>query len=245
MTAEQSLREIPSLSHELVESLLNYLPRSPFFVKDEALRYVAVNQAMLDLCGINGRADIIGKTARDFFPEALWRRYETLDRQVMRTRRPITDQLDLSVSTRGDPIWILFGRWPVLDAQGEVRGVAAISRNLEAPDRGHPGAARLAPVVEHIKANLAAPLDVSELARRAGVSVSQLERDFLGLFGISPRGYLTKIRFEQALTMLQAGEPIVEIAHACGYADQSAFTRRFRAAVGMSPTEYKRALGLK
>jgi len=36
------------------------------------------------------------------------------------------------------------------------------------------------------------------------------------------------------------GGPIVNVAHACGFADQSAFTRRFRATIGMSPSEYRR-----
>jgi AraC-like DNA-binding protein len=36
---------------------------------------------------------------------------------------------------------------------------------------------------------------------------------------------------------------IAEIAHACGYADHSAFTRQFRATTGLSPSELRRSLG--
>lgn len=90
---------------------------------------------------------------------------------------------------------------------------------------------------------LRAPLDIASLARDVGISVSQLERDFVHLFGLPPRRYLTKIRFEAAVEMLRMGKPIGEIAYACGYEDQSAFTRRFRMAFGVSPSEYRKTFG--
>ena len=78
-------------------------------------------------------------------------------------------------------------------------------------------------------------------ARRAGVSVSQLERDFMALFGVPPRRYLAKVRLDAALEMLLTDAPLADIAQACGYADQSAFGRRFQAALGMSPSRYRHA----
>ena len=56
------------------------------------------------------------------------------------------------------------------------------------------------------------------------------------------RRYVAKVRFEAALDLLRSGRPVTEVAHACGYADQSAFTRRFRASIGMSPSEYRRSI---
>jgi AraC-like DNA-binding protein len=229
------------LSLTLVEQLLDHLPRAPFFIKDSALRYVSANQSMLDLCGVLTHADFIGRTARDYFPEGMTSRYERMDRQVMRTRRPIRDQLDLSVRIRGAPVWLLFGRWPVIAARDNVIGVAAIARVLDAPDRRHPIYERLAVAIDYVHSNFRSALDVADLARRAGVSVSQLERDFINLFGLPPRRYLTKVRIETALDLLERSEDaIVGIAHACGYSDQSAFTRRFQASVGMSPSAYRR-----
>ena len=34
---------------------------------------------------------------------------------------------------------------------------------------------------------------------------------------------------------------VAEVAHACGYSDHSAFTRQFRATVGLTPREFRRA----
>lgn len=239
MTASTSARD-GRLALCLVESLFDHLPRSPFFVKDCALRYVGANKAMLALCGVRDRGQLVGRTAGDFFPEPTRMRYEALDRRVMSTRTPITDQLDLSVRARGRPIWLLFARWPVLTATDEVAGVAAIARNLDAPDRRHPNYDRLAQIVEYMQANLHERLAIADLARQSRISPSQLKRDFVGLFGVAPQRYLTKIRLDAALTMLKGDEPIADIAQACGYADQSAFTRRFKHALGISPSEYRR-----
>lgn len=227
-------------SLDLSESLLESLPRTPFFVKDQALRYVRANSAMLDLCGAASRAELVGKTERELFPEPVRARNEALDRHVMRTVKPVKDRLDLCVRVQAPPVWLLSGRWPVIGAGGEVVGVAGIARILET-ERRQPAYERLAVALDYLNANFAAPFDIAEMARRAGVSSCQLKRDFAGVFGVPPRRYLTKIRLEAALDRLAAGGPIVDVAHACGYPDQSAFTRRFRAAVGMSPSAYRHA----
>jgi PAS domain S-box-containing protein len=224
----------------LVQSLFDHLPRCPFFVKDRALKYIGANEAMLALCGVRERSELIGRSACDFFPAAVCERYEALDRQVLRTGSPIRDQLDLSIRTRGSPVWLLFARWPVSENTGEVVGVAGVARNLDAPDRRHPNYERLAKIVEYMQSAFHKPLEIADLARQASVSPSQLKRDFVGLFGVSPQRYLTKVRIEAALKMLQGEASIVQVAHACGYADQSAFTRRFKLALGMSPSDYRR-----
>ncbi|MBL8531389.1 MAG: AraC family transcriptional regulator [Hyphomonadaceae bacterium] len=229
-----------ALPLEVVESLLNHLPRAPFFVKDKSLRFISANAAMLELCGVANRADFIGKTSRDFFAPAAWPRYEAMDRFVMRSGRPIRDQLQMVAPLGAAPAWLLFSKWPVLGARGEVSGIAAMARKLERPNKRHPTYQRLAVAIEHIQASPHAPVDVGDLARRSGVSVSQFERDFVKLLGVSPRRYATRVRIDAALTLLRGPDPIAQIAHACGYADQSAFTRRFKLAVGMTPGDYRR-----
>jgi transcriptional regulator GlxA family with amidase domain len=239
LPAEAGEAPIGSLGLGLVETMLDQLPRAIFFVKDRSLRYVSASRTLLDVCGVQNHAELVGKTARDFFPHAIRSRDEALEQQVMRTQRPLKDRLDFVPRASGAAVWLLLGRWPVIEARRTI-GILAIGQMLEEPDRRHPSYERLATVVEHMRAHFGSPLDVASLARGVGISVSQLERDFTGLFGLSPRRYLTKIRFEAALDMLRRGSPIGEIAHACGYEDQSAFTRRFRMAFGMSPSEYRR-----
>ena len=158
----------------------------------------------------------------------------------MRTLRPLRDQLDMVQRLRGAPVWHLYACWPVINPERDVVGVACISRLLDGAERRQPTYERLATAIGYVQANLGGAIEISDLARGAGVSVSQFERDFVNVMGVSPRRYITKVRIEAAMDMLRGEGAIVEIAHACGYSDQSAFTRRFRASVGLSPSEYRR-----
>jgi len=235
------LHNLQNCPLELIETLLDHLPDAPFFIKDKQHLFVAANEAMLRLCGVRNRAELLGRTSRDFFRAPSSQRFEDLDRQVIRSRRPITDRLDLVFAPTG-PVWLLFGRWPVIDTQGDVVGVAAIARRLRTPDRREPAYERLAEAVTQMRENFHQPLRLATLARRVRISLSQFERDFLSLFGVSPSRYLTKLRIEAAMALLASDQPIAVIAQECGYVDQSAFTRRFSAAVGMTPSQYRKSL---
>jgi AraC-like DNA-binding protein len=50
---------------------------------------------------------------------------------------------------------------------------------------------------------------------------------------------IIKTRLEAASRMLAGDSSVSDIAQACGYADHSAFTRQFRATVGVTPSEYR------
>lgn len=226
-----------------VESFFDHLPGVLFFTKDASLRYTSASAAMVELCGVRRRDDVIGRRAADFFAEPGAQRYEAADRRVIQTGRPYTNQLDYSVRLRGRPVWLLLSRWPML-AGGQAVGVATVARCLDASPQRQATYARVAAALAYLHANIAT-FEYQECADRAGVSLSQLQRDFLQLFGVSPRAYLNKARLNIALEMLAERRPIVEIALACGYADQSAFTRWFRGATGASPMQYRRARAIR
>ena len=80
------------------------------------------------------------------------------------------------------------------------------------------------------------------LARGAGLSVYQFDKRMQRIFGITAGQLIQKTRIEAALQRLRGADgSIADIALACGYSDQSAFTRKFREAVGLSPSEYRRS----
>ena len=237
---ESSIETPEGLTPDCLTALLDHVPQTPFYIKDAALRFVSVNAAMVDLCGARSQAEVLGKSARGFFPEVVTHRHESQDRLAMRTRKACADQLDLCFRLRGKPVWLLIRRRPVIDTANKTIGVAAIARKLDAPDRRHPTYERLAFVIDYIHGNFRSPMDICTLALRCGISASQLNRDFVSLLGLPPRRYLTKVRFEAALDLLESGASIVDVAHACGYADQSAFARSFRYNVGMAPSDYRR-----
>jgi len=231
---------------ELIETLFEQLPASPFFIKDRDLRYVAANQAMADLCGVARARDIYGKRVGDFFPADLAQSYEMLDRQVISSGRAITDVLHRSVKAGSEHAWLLFARVPVRDSEGNSLGVAATSRRLPSGLVSEAGYDGLRRATDRLRAEFDRPLRLEQLAQLAGTSASQLERNFRKIFMTSPRAFLHRIRIQEARRLLEETDArISAVAQECGFADQSAFTRSFVTSVGATPTQYRRRYRLK
>lgn len=47
----------------------------------------------------------------------------------------------------------------------------------------------------------------------------------------------------RSIAACRSRDPIALIASKCGYSDQSAFPRKFREAMGLSPAEYRKTFG--
>jgi AraC-like DNA-binding protein len=97
----------------------------------------------------------------------------------------------------------------------------------------------VAQVVERLQRDYAQPLRIGALARAAGLSVAQLERVVAQLYRLTPRQVLARARLDAAIALLAGDASIAEIAHACGYADHSAFTRQFRQSTGLTPRAWR------
>jgi AraC-like DNA-binding protein len=70
--------------------------------------------------------------------------------------------------------------------------------------------------------------------------MDRFERLVKQVFHLTPRQLLTKTRIDAASRLLQeGGASVAEIAHRCGYSDHSAFTRQFKATVGIAPVAFR------
>jgi AraC-like DNA-binding protein len=83
---------------------------------------------------------------------------------------------------------------------------------------------------------------LAELAGVAGLSRFELVRRFGAQVGLTPHAFQTNLRIGRARALLAAGRPPAEVAAECGFADQAHLTRTFRAAVGVTPGRYARAV---
>jgi AraC-like DNA-binding protein len=84
-------------------------------------------------------------------------------------------------------------------------------------------------------------VSLDELAGVARLSRFHLLRTFAAQVGLPPHAYQVRIRIERACLMLHAGTPPSAAAIASGFADQSHFTRHFRAVTGVTPGAYARS----
>ncbi len=115
---------------------------------------------------------------------------------------------------------------------GEGRRVAAVPRDRVA----------IADALALIHDEHTRSLTLEDLGRVSGLTAFQLIRLFKRVTGLTPHGYLTQVRLGVAARQLERGVTPVETALAVGFYDQSALTRHFKQAYGLTPARYARAM---
>jgi AraC-like DNA-binding protein len=93
-------------------------------------------------------------------------------------------------------------------------------------------------VTDHVKRHLAEPLPLQTLAALAGLSPWRFSLVFRQHMGVPPHRYISLCRIERARELLQQGVSAATVADACGFYDQSHFTRHFKHHCGMTPGQY-------
>ena len=101
---------------------------------------------------------------------------------------------------------------------------------------------RVNAVMDYIEAHLGDELTVEGLAEVAHFSPFHFHRIFSTMTGETLGGVFARVRIERAATRLvgQPQRPVTDIALECGFSSPSAFSRAFREASGMTPTEWRR-----
>ncbi len=224
----------------VIEALFAHVPDTAFFVKDAAGRYLAVNASLVERCGLQDRAELIGRRPDDVFPGDYGRIPAAQDAAVLRTGRPLHDHLEVHWSARGRPGWCLTTKLPLRDAAGKIVGLVGISRDIGTPgDRGSIPAG-LAEAVDFLAEKFSEPISPAALAKRAGLPPVRFARAIKRIFRITPSQLITQTRLSAAVRLLeQSDDGVAAVALACGFYDHSAFTRAFRSASGQTPTQFR------
>jgi AraC family transcriptional regulator len=96
---------------------------------------------------------------------------------------------------------------------------------------------------ELLQARFAENLNLSEIAQNVGVHPVHLAQTFHKIYDCTVGDYVRNLRIEYACRELTStSKPIVEIALAAGFCDQSHFTRTFKRAVGAAPSQYRESV---
>ncbi len=95
-----------------------------------------------------------------------------------------------------------------------------------------------------IASNLTRDLSLDQIARECNLSTPHFSRAFKQSTGFTPHGWLQECRVQHAKSLLSDAElPLANIAMACGFADQSHFTKVFSRMTGSTPGHWRRCSG--
>ena len=224
------------------EALFDSLTDAVCFLKNSRCEYVVVNQTLVERCGRRAKSELIGKRADEVFPPPLGESYFIQDEQVLKRGEPILNQLELHSYPTGGRGWCLTNKFPLRRRDGRVVGLYGISKDIQSPNERSDDYAKVAEAVRRIQTKYDQPLRVKDLAHKAGLSAYQFEQRIRKIFQLTAGQLIQKTRMEAAVQRLrETDDAIATVALDCGYSDQSAFTRQFRQAIGVSPSEYRRA----
>lgn len=181
----------------------------------------------LPVDAVQSLADAIGEchAAQPWFPVAPIREHELARRLVLAHRLLEAGQDPLAAETAFvDAFSTLIGRHAL------ARPTAPVCPTDDA---------RVARMKARLAADLLEPLSLTDLAGAVGLSAFHAARLFSRTTGMAPHAWRTQLRLQRSLAPLRAGLSVTEVAAACGFTDQSHFTRHFRRMFGVPPGRWQ------
>lgn len=119
----------------------------------------------------------------------------------------------------------------------EEKGAESFEREIRLA--GNPAIKRALDIIE--KTEDFSDLTESGIARKVFLNPAYFSRLFKKIMKRNFTDYMTEKKINVATSLLHTTDlSIMEIAHICGYARQSYFTRVFRASTGISPSRYRK-----
>jgi AraC family transcriptional regulator len=210
---------------------------------DRSRKVIGADYAAREFLQITGRRFEPGLTVSEFFG---------CDFTSGQGRRYCDVALHVQSSDASSP-WLALITPPDLGAvqgHGRERLQVHTRPRLDALDKGSIAAEQeqrcglptrmLRSIEEYIDTHLEKELSVEELAFHLGLSPSYFGRSFRSAVGFTPHAYVMHRRLLRSQELLVSTDlPLIDIALATGFADQSHFCRRFHEMTGVPPRTYR------
>lgn len=101
--------------------------------------------------------------------------------------------------------------------------------------------ARVQSILYYLKHQYAERISLLELSKELNVSENRLIVSFRKEVGTTPNAYLTKIRMQNAASLLLSGSMTVgDVSNAVGISDSNYFVKLFKKEFGVTPTAYRK-----
>lgn len=234
-------QRVRSVDVEVLSALFDSAQDVAFFVKDADGRYVTVNNSLVKRHGLQSKTDAIGKLPSDICKGDFGQLPSKQDAALLRTGRPLIDHLEMQWNRPNDPVWCLTTKLPLLDDRQKVIGLVGFSRDVRVSVQREEIPNAFAKALKEFESTLSAKVTPAWLARHSEMTPQQLSRLTKRLFELTPTQLIAKIRVAAASQLLRdSDDSVAKVANTCGFYDHSAFTRAFRNATGVTPSQFRK-----
>jgi len=221
------------------KQLMDLIPDVAFFLKDTEGRFVMQNRHACEYCQAATEDETIGRTDFDFFPPRRAALYVKGDQEVMKSGQPIINAV--APAPENSNKMIVYSKVPVYSKENQLIGIAGIHRVIDGLRDTPSWYGSLSKVIRHIHENFSQELTLTDLAKMAHISQSQLERRFRQLLSTTPSAYILQVRIDAGRTLLESTDhTIADIAQSVGFYDHSHFTRSFQKIMNTTPKAYRK-----
>jgi PAS domain S-box-containing protein len=124
--SEQLLQE-----RNFMRALMDYTPDHIYF-KDTRGRYLRVNKALADACGLPNAGNAVGRTAADFYASSFAAECRQDEDRILGTGEPLIGKEERATWPDGRSTWVSSTKLPLLDATGRIIGTFGLSRDITA-----------------------------------------------------------------------------------------------------------------
>ncbi|WP_150467300.1 AraC family transcriptional regulator [Francisella sp. SYW-9] len=94
-------------------------------------------------------------------------------------------------------------------------------------------------IYEYIINNISKPLLLEDVAKEFAMSGKTLTRLFQKHVGMTFEQWKQKVKILEAISLLSEGASNKQVVHELGYSSESAFIKRFKNIIGLTPREFK------
>ncbi len=128
ITQRESYEQLLKHEKALLTSLVNSIP-DPIFYKNRDMEYIGGNGAFKALNGFADNSEFIGKTDFDLYEKEIAEKYQKADKEILTSKKSINYR-SWEENFEGRNILYDTLKVPIIDQNGELRGIVGISRDI-------------------------------------------------------------------------------------------------------------------
>lgn len=230
---------LQDISAKQLATMFDLLPGILFWIKNEKHQFIHANKAFIEHQGVNSLEQVVGKTDRHFSPRHIAQQFIQDDEKIL-AGNSVLERLEMNIGVDGKIAWYSTSKQPLTDTAGNIIGSYGVSRHLEKQALALSGLEAVKIPVDYIKENYQQTITVEQLANKAHLSVSALERRFKKHLKKTPKRFINDLRLEKARRLLvESTIPIAQVGEQSGFTDHSYFSKQFKLLFGELPSSFR------